>query len=255
MLLKRNHAELVWYRALAELQAEASRAYVGILWWVIEPLLYLLTFYLVFAVGFRVGGEGYAVFLLCGLVPWKWFASTIQTASQTIVTNKGLIQQVYFPKYLLVCSVIVLNTIKYLIILALLLVFLVFNGHTPSATWLAIPFLMMVQLFLMAGLAMLAAALVPLLPELKLVVENGLLLMFFASGIFYDVYERTEAVQNILLLNPMLQVISAYRASLVAGNWPAWDVMALILAGSVTVVIAGLAMLRKFDTEYPKVVV
>ncbi|MEM1412169.1 MAG: ABC transporter permease, partial [Pseudomonadota bacterium] len=93
--------DLVVYRGVADMRAEANRSYLGILWWVIEPILYLLVFYLVFDLGLRRGGEHFAATLLTGLVVWKWFDASVRSAAMVLPENRGLMRQVYLPKLLL----------------------------------------------------------------------------------------------------------------------------------------------------------
>ena len=108
--------QLISYKVYAELRSEIARAYLGILWWVIEPVLYMLAFYVVFAVVMQRGGEGYIVVLLTGLVAWKWFDATVRSGANAISANQGLMQQVYVPKYIFPAIVILTNLIKFVIV-------------------------------------------------------------------------------------------------------------------------------------------
>ena len=83
--------------------------------------MFMLVFYLVFGLGMRQGGPEYAPFLLCGMVPWKWFDGSVRQASTALVANVGLMQQVFVPKYILVLTQLVTNSVKFLIILSLLI--------------------------------------------------------------------------------------------------------------------------------------
>ena len=75
---KYNHyISIIFEKAKADLIAEVRRGYLGILWWFIEPLLYLSVFYVVFVFVFDRGGEDGVAFLLTGLVVWKWFSSGV----------------------------------------------------------------------------------------------------------------------------------------------------------------------------------
>lgn len=250
-----RYLELIWYRALSDLRVEASRAYLGILWWVFEPLLYMATFYLVFAVGFRSGGEGYVPYLLTGLVPWKWFASTVLNSSNMLFANKSLMQQVYLPKYVLLGVVLVSNTTKFFLIFGLLVVYLLFAGYSVTTGWLYLPLIMLVQIIMMLALGGLAAAILPFAPDLRLIVENGLMVIFFASAIFYDLESRSEEIRFLLSFNPMLQVIEAYRDVLIREGMPNLEVLCVIVLICLPILLIAYALLRRFDRVYPKIVI
>jgi lipopolysaccharide transport system permease protein len=245
----------MWYRALAELRAEAARAYLGFLWWIVEPILYMAAFYIVFGLVFQRGGEDFVPFLLCGLVVWKWFGSTVTSSSNAIPSNAGLIQQVYLPKYLLPAIVVVINTVKFLVVLGLLLTFLVLYGYMPGATWLALPVLVGIQLLLVIGVSGLVSAVIPFLPDLRLMLENIMMLLFFLSGIFFDIDASPQALKPLLWANPLAVLIDSYRSILLDGVWP--DMQALGIVLFVSLISIGLAgyVLSRFDGTYPKVLI
>lgn len=251
-MIARKYIELIWYKALAELKAEAARAYIGFLWWVVEPLLYMAAFYIAFNSGVRRGGVPFLLFLLCGLVPWKWFASTLQHGSNAIKINSGLIQQVYIPKYVLPWIILVVNTIKFLIILGLLVIFLVLSGHGVGITWLALPMVIIVQFMVIAALTSFFAALVPLFPDLKLLVDNGIIILMFLSGVFYNIETMPPRVVSFLRINPMVEVIEGYRDIFLKGIWPDWFGMIWCVIFSMVVYTIAGAILRKYDQYYVK---
>lgn len=250
-----HYLELVSYKAWADLASEASRAYVGFLWWILEPAFYMGAFYVAFGVGLRGGGVEKALFLLAGLVPWKWFASSVQNGSLAIQNNSGLIQQVYLPKYILPWIVVITNTAKFLIILGLLLLLAVLLGHGADASWLALPVLMLVELLLIAALASLTAAVVPLLPDLRLIIDNGITVLMFLSGIFYEVGTLPPRMQAVLRLNPMVPVIQGFRRVVVDHQWPEWSSLSWVALASLVIYAAAFAVLQRYDRHYPKVMV
>lgn len=247
-----HYLELVIYKAWADLASEASRAYVGFLWWILEPAFYMGAFYVAFGVGLRGGGVDKALFLLAGLVPWKWFASSVQNGSLAIQNNSGLIQQVYLPKYILPWIVVITNSVKFLIILALLLLLAMSLGHGADATWLALPVLMLVELMLIAALASLTAAVVPLLPDLRLIIDNGITVLMFLSGIFYEVGSLPPRLQAGLRLNPMVPVIEGFRQVVMDHQWPKWGVLGWVVLASLLVYSMAFWVLKRHDRDYPK---
>jgi lipopolysaccharide transport system permease protein len=254
--LRRNsYLELIWYKGMADLHAEAARAYVGFIWWVLEPLLYMAAFYVAFGMGLRGPGGGVvALSLLCGLVPWKWFASSVQNGSNIIQANSGLIMQVYLPKYVLPGMVMVTNGIKFLIILGLLMLAMAV-AHGVSPVWVALPVVVLVEMLLALALSTLAAAIVPLLPDLDLVISNGLIVMMFMSGIFQDVSKLPRRLAAVLDLNPMVHVIRAFRSVLLEKQWPDWTALGGVTLFSLLVYALALALMRRYDRIYPKLLV
>ena len=71
----KRYLEIIYYKTYADLRSEASRSYLGFVWWILEPVLYMSVFYLVFSVIRGQKDEDFILFLLVGLVSWKWFAS------------------------------------------------------------------------------------------------------------------------------------------------------------------------------------
>lgn len=254
-MIPKKYLQLIWYKALAELKAEAARAYIGFLWWVLEPLLYMAAFYIAFGTGLRQGGVHFLAFLLAGLVPWKWFASTVVSGSSAIQVNSSLIQQVYIPKYVLPWIVVVVNTIKFFIILGLLIILLNLTGYGVAISWLALPAVIAVEFVTILALTSLFAALVPLFPELKLIVENGVIVLMFLSGIFFNIDTMSPRVAVLLRINPMVEVIQSYRDIFLKHAWPDWTgLLWCVVFSVVTYTIAG-TVLRKYDRFYVKLMI
>jgi lipopolysaccharide transport system permease protein len=246
--------ELVWYKAYADLRAEAARAYLGVLWWVLEPLLYICVFYLVFGVLLERGGQGFVSFMLCGLVVWRWFSSSLARGANAIPSSAGLMMQVYLPKYLFPAIVLITHALKFIIVFALFLTYLLLAESSLSVTWLALPVVLIVQILLIVGCTALLAAVVPFLPDVRMLIENALTLLFFLSGIFYDIGEFPDRVQSYFLLNPMAVLIDSYRSVLLEGVWPHWTALGIVVAFALTVLAAGLHLLVRYDRVYPRAV-
>ena len=92
-------AQLIWFRAICELKAKSARDHLNILWWFLEPILYMSVFYVVFGVLMPHDIENFPAFLLIGIVVWRWFAGTIQQSVPCIPHNAHLINLIYIPKY------------------------------------------------------------------------------------------------------------------------------------------------------------
>ena len=248
-----KYLDIILFKTWADLRSEVSRAYIGFLWWFLEPILYMGAFYLVFGLGLRMGGEGFVYFLLCGLVPWKWFASTVGNGSKAIEAGAGMIHQVYLPKVVLPTIVVCINTVKFLMILSILVIFLVINGIEMSMPWISLFPVVFCQFALVWSLTSLGAAILPFVPDLRYVIDNGLLLLMFVSGVFFSIDSLNEPIRSLLYLNPVAVLLDAYRTVLLDSNWPSWSALANILVLSCLISSLALWILMALDRRYPKV--
>ncbi len=249
-----QYLKLMWYRALAELRVEAKKAYFGTIWWVLEPIFYIALFYLVFGVLFERGGKDFIAFLLCGIVAWRWFTSTVLRSATSIYTSAALISQVYLPKIVLPMIIVVSYSLKHSAILVLLLLFLAFSGYPPNIAWIALPIVLLVQLSIIIACSGLLSALVPLFPDLQIFIEHGMMLLCFISGIFYDIAIFPDRIQYYFMLNPIAVIIRCYRDILIEGAWPNWSALgftALIAAIGIGIMVY---LLHRLDFIYAKIV-
>jgi lipopolysaccharide transport system permease protein len=245
--------ELILYKSYADLRAEAERSYLGFIWWLLEPALYLGAFYVLFVLVLQRGsGPNFVPFFLCGAVVWKWFDSAVRGGSHAISANSGLFQQVYVPKYVFPVISICGSTARFLPVFLVYILFLLVYGMPAEVTWLAAPAVMLTELCLLASVAMLVGAITPFLPDLRVAIDNGMMVLFFLSGIFFDINATSERVRFYLFLNPMAVLIDEYRNVLLRGIWPNWHKLALVLGFSVIIGYLALRILGRLDRRYGK---
>ncbi len=247
-----KHKELILYSVYADLRTEVARRLLGFLWWIIEPLMFMGVFYVVFGLGLRQGGENYVAFLLTGMVAWKWFDGSVRQCSSVIAMNAGMLQQVFIPKYALALIQILSNTFKFLIVLFLLLGLLWLMGHPPSWAWLYLPIVLAVQFLLIISVGFFLAAIVPFAQDLKQIVDNLLMLMMFMSGVFFNASSLPDSMQPYFHLNPMVAVIESYRAILLDAHAPDFGLLSNTLLTAAPFMCIGFYVLHKYERRYPK---
>lgn len=247
-----NYREILLYGVYSDLRTEIARRFLGFLWWIIEPVMYMAVFYVVFGLALRQGDANYVPFLLSGMIAWKWFDGSVRQAGTALAANAGLLQQIHVPKYLFPLIQILSNTFKFLIVLLLLLGFLLVTGHKPTWSWFALVPVILTQLTLIIALGFLLASIIPFAQDLKQVVDNLLMLMMFMSGIFFNADHVPEALRPAFELNPMVLIISAYRIILLEGQWPQWSQLGYSLLFSAPLLITASLIFRRYERHYPK---
>ncbi|MEM1088763.1 MAG: ABC transporter permease [Pseudomonadota bacterium] len=249
-----HYADLVLFKARSELLVETSRTYIGIAWWVLDPVLYMAVFYLVFEVFLERGGANFVQFLLVGLVFFRWFGNAVSNGSTSIRQGHGLMQQVYLPKIVFPLVSFLSDSFKFACTLLLLLPFLWISGFEVSIHYLALPVLLLIQLALNLGCLLIAAAILPLVPDLKYLITHGIMVMLFTSGIFYEIQNLPLEVQGYVLLNPLANLITAYRDVLIAASWPDFRQLLPAIGVALMLLITGVWLIVRLDRRYPKIV-
>lgn len=244
---------LILYQTYADLRTEARRTYAGFLWWFAEPLLHMAVYYLVFAVLMQRGEANFVPFLLIGLVVWRWFHVSLMQGGMAISSNKRLMQQLYMPKVIFPSVSILSNAIKFGFTLTMLLLFLWVYGLLPTVHYFALPILLAVQMLLIMGCTYIAASIMPLVPDLRIMLDNALRAVMFVSGLFFSGDIVPESLKPWFYANPMAVMLESYRDVLLHGQWPHWERLAWIVLASMAGIVLGRRLLRHFDYSYPKV--
>lgn len=250
----KHFGRLVLYKAYTELKSESGKYYAGFLWWILEPIIFMATFYAIFGVLFKRGGENFVPSLLCGLTVWKWFASSLNQGSSSITRNQSLLQVIHIKKIFFPAASIISNTIRFLIVFSLLLLFLLAYGIYPSLTWSALPLVLLSQFIFIIGSATLASSIVPFLPDINQLIDKALTLLFFLSGVFFDIGRFPPKFQAILYFNPMAVIISSYRNIFLNNQWPDWNRLLFVVLGSIVLLLLAMYILHKNEYRYPKLI-
>jgi lipopolysaccharide transport system permease protein len=248
----RRYRSLILYKAYSDLRTEVERTRLGMVWWILEPIASMVVYYLVFSVILKRGTENYVAFLLAGVVPWRWFQAAVMHGSNSVVAAKRLIQQVHLPKVILPMVAFLTDLFRFCLVFVLLVSFLALFGAPFGWSYLWLPLVLLAQGLFIAGLSFLTAAVTPFFPDLRIGLQNILRLLFFLSGVFYDLNMFSETAQFYVRLNPMAVILESYRKVMLHDVQPDALRLALILVGSAAILAGAVALLTRFDHEYPK---
>lgn len=251
-----NLFEAFFLKLQLNLKAEARSSYLNYAWWVLEPALNVALFYFVFEVLLGRGGEGFVVFLLCGQIPFSWFARSVNNASSSVNANGQLIQQTAIPIPFFPLLVVAQDIVKESAVLVCLLIFVWIMGHNPNMTWLALPVIVATQSLLIAGCSLTAAAITPWLPDFKFIIGTAMTMLMFASGIFYDYSEvLLEQHKSLFLLNPVASLIDCYRTVIIDEQWPSWSRLAYVAITGLGLSATMAAIYKRLGSVYSQLVI
>ena len=217
-----NLSQLGRYRGLIqslvarELKARYRGSLFGFLWSFINPLLLLLIYTFVFTVVLPGTHpqeiEPYALFMFCGILPWTWFSSSLLESSNVLISGGNLIKKVLFPAEVLPIVTVLSNMVHFLFGLPILAGFLLY--YRAPLQWSELvwfPAVVLVQLVLTTGLALVLSALTVHFRDLKDILANLVTFWFFATPIIYPMTLAPGIGKALLNLNPFTHLAISYQ--------------------------------------------
>ena len=242
-----QYCSLIDTMARLSLKADASRYFFGYVWWVLEPLLYVAVFYVVFELILQNRKEDFVVFLMCGQLAFVWFSKSLNQASRSILGSKGLVGRVDIPKSLFPLATIQEGLYKQMAVFLLLFAVLLAKGYMPSLVWGWLLPVMLVNYLLIVACSLFAAYLVCCVFDFHVFISMATIFLMFTSGVFWDPRDLPNPAMTelVMALNPLAFLLDAYRQILLHGAPPNAPHLALIGVGALVVVFAGLALLHR----------
>jgi ABC-type polysaccharide/polyol phosphate export permease len=243
--------QLLRYRPLVlslvarELKARYRGSVLGFFWSFVNPLLLLLIYSFVFTVvlpGVHPPDlQPFALFMFCGILPWTWFSSSLLESSNVLIAGGNLIRKVLFPAEILPIVTVLAGLVHFCLGLPILAAFLIYYRVPIVAADLAwFPVIVIVQLVLTLGLALMLSALTVHFRDVRDLLSNVLTLWFFATPIIYALSQAPENVRRLLNLNPFTHLAVSYQEVLFRpGPFTAWPRLLAVAAGSLLVFLAG----------------
>lgn len=212
---------LVHVQAVMKLRSQANTLVLSYLWWVLEPILYVLLFYFVFKYVLYRGGEDFLIFLVVGKIPFLWFSKSVNSGANSIVENRGLVLQRSIPKIIFPFVNCQESLYKQSVAFIVLFIALIVSGFHNFGNWLNVIPIILLQYILVLGVASFFSIFVTFAPDFRMVIQLFMMGLMFTSGIFWDVnlIQDPEIKDLLLLLNPMAAIIQGYRQVLM------WDAM------------------------------
>jgi len=227
-----NLAALVRYRGLIqslvtrELKARYRGSVLGFFWSFINPLFLLLIYSFVFKyiLQQRADIDHYELFMFCGILPWTWFSASLLESSGVLIAGGNLIKKVLFPAEILPIVTVLANMVHFFFGLAILALFLVvFQRPLSPSELLWFPVVVLVQLVLTTGFALLLSALTVHFRDLRDILGNLLTFWFFATPIIYPYFVMKDWQLRLLQFNPFTHLAITYQEILYfegpVGHW------------------------------------
>jgi lipopolysaccharide transport system permease protein len=253
-----RHRELLYFFAWRDLKVRYKQTLLGIVWAVLQPVMYMVVFTLFFGRFLDVYSPGpYQLLALSGSVMWLFFANSVTLASGSLVGNASLLTKVYFPRLLAPLAPVLAALVD--LALATLVLLAVMAGYgqfpAPHRVWTAIPFVLL-AMGTAAGVGAWLAALNVKYRDIRFVVPFLLQLGLFASAVFisFEGLSLDAPWSTLFWLNPMAGAVEGFRWALLGGLRPDVLQVALSTISGGLILLAGLVYFKRMERVFADIV-
>ncbi len=250
------YRELIYFLTWRDLKVRYKQTALGAAWAVLQPVMQMVVFSLLFGRLAGLGSEGvpYPIFSYAALLPWGLFAKAIGDAGRSLVLNRSMITKVYFPRLVVPIASVLGGVVDFLIAFLVLIGLMVFYGISPTLAAWTLPFFVLLALITALGVGLWLSALHVIFRDVGYVLPFLTQFWFFITPIIYSAQEIPERWRLIYALNPMVGVVEGFRWALLGTASSPGPMLAVSSAISVLVLIGGMLYFRRMERLFADLV-
>jgi ABC-type polysaccharide/polyol phosphate export permease len=253
-LWSRRHLLSVLIRS--NLKRQNKNSALGYLWWLLDPILMTGVYYIVVVVLFQRGGSNqpYILFLMCGLLVWKAFSTSVGQSVESIRAQTSIIKAISFPKAVLPLSLVFSNTVHFLFALLVAVGLGVWYGH-EYGTWLNIYYFMLpvvvgLQVMFTMGVVLIISTLGLFFRDTTNIIGHLLRMWYFLSPGLYSIDRVPESLQPVFRLNPFCELMTSYRDIIMWGRMPSWFDLGYAFGIGLVSLLTGYLVFRRYEGRF-----
>lgn len=250
------YRKLIFSLAIIDFKEMFHGSYLGMVWAVLRPLIFISVVWVIFSVGIKGGmvnsDTPFIIYLLTGYIPWMFFSSAVTGAMNAFLGNRSLVKRPSFPIIILPAVKILSNFILHIVFLSILLIIMFFMHLLPTLYWFQLPYYILMLFVFLFGLGTLLASLRVFTKDIAEFVAAILQIGFWVTPIFWSLDRIPHKYEWLLNLNPMIYIINGYRNTFIYHKW-FWEESSFLLsflAYTLFFLILGLFTFKKLKPHF-----
>lgn len=245
---------LIYELVVRDLVARYRGSVFGFFWTLLNPLLFMAVYTLVFSVILRIGMQHFAVYLIAGLMPFQWFSTAIFAGTSSITDGGMYVGKTVFAPAILIAVPVLSNLVNFLFSLPILLGVALLNHVSVGWPLLALPLLLAIQVIFTLGILMSLATLNVFFRDLQQLVGVLTMLLMYLTPIVYPLSMVPESYRTPIMANPLTALITGYQNIFYYNRPPDWTNLLYALAWSAVVFYVGRLVFMYYKDAIPEYV-
>lgn len=249
----RQYKDLLYFMVLRDITVVYKQTIMGFAWAIVNPLVSMVIFTFVFGKLARITSDGipYPLFSFCALVPWTYFANSMNASGTSLIQSSNLFTKVYFPRIMIPLTPVLSKMADFLISFCILIIFLIFYKATPTLELLALPLLLVIMVITVSGIGFWLSALSIQYRDVKFAITFITPLMMYAAPVVFPsslILERFGHTNYLLYgLYPMAGVIEGFRGALLPQVAIPWPLVGMGALSGTILFVSGWRFFRKTE--------
>ena len=243
--------DLLVYLVTSGLKAENRNTFLGYLWWLLDPFLNIMVYFFLVVVIMRRGSPDYSQFLIIGMVVFRYFSTSIGLSSNAIVSNAGIITQVYLPKAIFAFGTTLSQTINFLFGLVVVEILLLFFHVSQGIELIWLPLIILVQLLFQLAICLFLSYICVFIRDFKNIVGHIIMILHFVAPVIWEIDFLPTKYAWVIKYDPLAWILQAYRDILMYKAFPNFKLLFLLMALSILFI---LGMFVFFDKNEHKII-
>jgi lipopolysaccharide transport system permease protein len=249
------YRELLYFLTLRDIKVRYKQTLIGAVWVVIQPLMTMLIFTLVFNKFARLDTNDipYPLFAYSGLLLWSFFSTAVTSGTNSLISNSHLVTKVYFPRVFIPAAAVGAGLVDLAIASLLLIALTIYYGVSPSWGGLLLPLFVLLAAMLALGTGLLVSALTVKYRDLRHALPFIMQFWMFASPVIYPTKIVPQQWRWILLVNPMTGILEGFRAAL-TGQAFDWTLVAVSAVAATALLAFAFYVFRGLEDTFADVI-
>jgi lipopolysaccharide transport system permease protein len=251
-----DYRELLYFLVWRDVKVRYKQAALGAAWAILQPLLTMLIFSVIFGMFAKVPSDGtpYPLFAFVALVPWNFFATSLGQSSNSVVGSANLITKVYFPRLAIPLASVLAGLVDFALSFVVLLGMMVYYHHAPTIHVLWLPLFILLGLAAAVGMGFWLSAMNVKYRDVRYVVPFLVQFWMYASPIIYPSSMIPARYRTLYALNPIVGVVDGFRWALLGTKTAPGPMLAVSSAATLVFLVGGALYFRRMEAEFADIV-
>jgi ABC-type polysaccharide/polyol phosphate export permease len=250
--MNQNHLQFLWLYSKTQLTLKYRYSYLGFIWNFFEPALYLLVLGIVFSVVNQMSLSDYVVYLFAGLVPWRYFENTVNTAMESIVGGEWLLKKIHVSPFVFPLTRWVVASFEFLFAFIVMFVFFLIFKQDWTLHLLILPLSTLVWAIFALGVGLILAVIYTFFRDIKPIITMLMMFAFFSSPILIkvDIFKDYALQSTLMQWHPLTYFVHLFQKPIYFNVSPSFLDWSVSITISSLLLILGIYLVNKYKSKF-----